>query len=29
MPPAAGGDMLDDIYINMIEKWIQAGALDN
>jgi len=29
MPPAYGGDMLDDIYINMITKWIQAGALDN
>ena len=29
MPPAYEGDTLDDIYINMITKWIQAGALDN
>ena len=29
MPPASDSDMLDDIYTNIISKWIQAGALDN
>ena len=29
MPPSYDGGMIDDIYINMISKWIQAGAKNN
>ena len=29
MPPDSDGGLMDEIYITMIAKWIQAGALDN
>jgi hypothetical protein len=29
MPPPYENEMLDDIYTTMIEKWIQAGAINN
>ena len=29
MPPSYDGGMIDEIYITMIKKWIQAGAINN